>query len=151
MTIAKICTIKTSTVHIIFYLHRRSEQASRPHSWHSTKLGEGQPDLEGGMMDSLTTSWHQSYPTSASTTDLSGGFDTTGGYLRKSPDQYSSRGSMESLDPTQSPHHHPAIQQQHPLGHRSHSGSHPAYSSCQQLSSARFMKHPPKQASCYCS
>ncbi|KAM4720431.1 protein Shroom3 isoform 2-T2 [Anableps anableps] len=122
---------------VLRFTSRRGEQASRPHSWHSTKLGEDHPELEQGMMDSMGTSWHQSYPTSASTTDLSGGFDTSGGYLRKSPDQYSSRGSMESLDPAQSSHHHPATQQQHPLGHRSHSGSHPAYSSCQQLSSAR--------------
>lgn len=120
---------------VLRFTHRGSEQTSRPHSWHSTKLGEGHPELDPGMMDSMSTSWHQSYPTSASTTDLSGGFDTSGGYLRKSPDQYSSRGSMESLDPTQSPHQHPtAQQQQHPLGPRSHSGS---YSSCQQLSSAR--------------
>ncbi|KAI4873901.1 hypothetical protein NFI96_006468 [Prochilodus magdalenae] len=55
--------------------------------------------------------WHQSYHSSASTTDLSA-YDT--GYLRKSPDQYSSRGSMESLDPP-----------------------HPAYSSCNQLSSSK--------------
>ncbi|KAM4533143.1 protein Shroom3 isoform 2-T3 [Fundulus diaphanus] len=122
---------------VLRFTSRRSEQASRPHSWHSTKLGEGHPDLGQGMTDSMSTSWHQSYPTSASTSDLSGGFDPSGGYLRKSPDQYSSRGSMESLDPAQSSHHHPAIQQHHPLGHRSHSGPHPTYSSCQQLSSAR--------------
>nr|XP_049593110.1 protein Shroom3 isoform X4 [Syngnathus scovelli] len=70
---------------------------------------------------------------SASTTDLSGPFESDGGYLRKSPDQYSSRGSMESLDPPQSAH----LQHQHTLGHHTHSGAHPAYSSCQQLSSAR--------------
>ncbi|XP_072517918.1 protein Shroom3 [Salminus brasiliensis] len=55
--------------------------------------------------------WHQSYHSSASTTDLSG-YDA--GFLRKSPDQYSSRGSMESLDPP-----------------------HPAYSSCNQLSASK--------------
>ncbi|XP_051536232.1 protein Shroom3-like isoform X2 [Myxocyprinus asiaticus] len=55
--------------------------------------------------------WHQSYHSSASTTDLSG-YET--GFLRKSPDQYSSRGSMESLDHT-----------------------HPVYSSCYQLSSSK--------------
>ncbi|XP_059398766.1 protein Shroom3-like isoform X7 [Carassius carassius] len=55
--------------------------------------------------------WHQSYHSSASSTDLSG-FES--GFLRKSPDQYSSRGSMESLDHT-----------------------HPAYSSCYQLSSSK--------------
>ncbi|XP_076850482.1 protein Shroom3 isoform X2 [Brachyhypopomus gauderio] len=55
--------------------------------------------------------WHQSYHSSASTTDLSG-YDA--GSLRKSPDQYSSRGSMESLDHT-----------------------HPTYSSCHQLSASK--------------
>ncbi|XP_035247840.1 protein Shroom3 isoform X2 [Anguilla anguilla] len=92
---------------------RRSEPASRPHSWHSTKLGEGQP--ESSMMQisqgTMGTPWHQTYHSSASTTDLSS-YDP--GYLRKSPDQYSSRGSMESLD-----------------------HGHPAYSSCQQLSPSK--------------
>ncbi|XP_030623773.1 protein Shroom3 [Chanos chanos] len=55
--------------------------------------------------------WHQNYHSSASTTDLS---SYEAGYLRKSPDQYSSRGSMESLDPP-----------------------HPTYSSCHQLSSSK--------------
>uniref|UniRef100_UPI003AAECD5B protein Shroom3 n=1 Tax=Centroberyx gerrardi TaxID=166262 RepID=UPI003AAECD5B len=76
----------------------------------------------------------------ASTTDLSAGFDSGGGgYLRKSPDQYSSRGSMESLDPPQSSQQHPGVlhHPHHPLSHHSHTGPHPAYSSCHQLSSAR--------------
>lgn len=76
---------------------------------------------------------------SASTTDLSSGFDS-GTYLRKSPDQYSSRGSMESLDPPVSSQYHSGAQHHHPLGHHSHSGSHPTYSSCHQLSSARFIQ-----------
>ncbi|KAJ8286658.1 hypothetical protein GJAV_G00041680 [Gymnothorax javanicus] len=93
--------------------NRRSEPASRPHSWHSTKLGEGQPD--SSMMQisqgTMGTPWHQACHSSVSTTDLSS-YDP--GYLRKSPDQYSSRGSMESLD-----------------------HSHPSYSSCQQLSPSK--------------
>ncbi|XP_044000371.1 protein Shroom3 isoform X2 [Gambusia affinis] len=88
-------------------------------------------------METMGPVWGHSYPTSSSTSDLSVGFDPSGGYLRKSPDQYSSRGSMESLDPAQSSHHHPVTQQQLPLGHRGQTGPNPAYSSCQQLSSAR--------------
>ncbi|XP_053543978.1 protein Shroom3 isoform X2 [Ictalurus punctatus] len=91
--------------------HRGSEPGSRPHSWHSTKLGEGPLDSDSMMQISqgaMGAPWHQSYHGSASTTDLSG-YDAV--FLRKSPDQYSSRGSMESLD-----------------------HSHPAYSSCNQLS-----------------
>nr|XP_046146582.1 protein Shroom3-like isoform X1 [Oncorhynchus gorbuscha] len=96
--------------------NRRSEPVSRPHSWHSTKLGEGQPDpsmvqISQGTID---PPWHHTFNSSASTTDLSG-YDP--GYLRKSPDQYSSRGSMESLG-----EHH----------------GHPAYSSsCHQLSASK--------------
>ncbi|XP_020495687.1 protein Shroom3 isoform X1 [Labrus bergylta] len=115
--------------------NRRSESASRPHSWHSTKLGDGQQELNQGGMDTMSNAWHHGYHASASTTDLSGGFDSGGGYLRKSPDQYSSRGSMESLDPPQSSQLHPGAQHHH--HHHSHSGPHPAYSSCHQLSSAR--------------
>nr|XP_013807284.1 PREDICTED: protein Shroom3 [Apteryx mantelli mantelli] len=51
----------------------------------------------------LGTPWHQSYHSSSSTSDLSG---YEHGYLRRSPDQYSSRGSMESLDHS-SPGYHP--------------------------------------------
>ncbi|XP_034402679.1 protein Shroom3 isoform X3 [Cyclopterus lumpus] len=116
---------------------RRSETASRPHSWHSTKLCEGQQPSEQEGMDTMSSTWHHSYHASASTTDLSGGFDSGGSYLRKSPDQYSSRGSMESLDPPQSSQLHSGAQHHHPLGHHTHSGPHPAYSSCHQLSSAR--------------
>lgn len=94
--------------------NRRSEPGSRPHSWHSTKLGDGPQDSDSMMQvtqGGVGAPWHQSYHSSASTTDLSG-FEA--GFLRKSPDQYSSRGSMESLD-----------------------HSHPAYSSCYHLSSSK--------------
>ncbi|KAL4617313.1 protein Shroom3 isoform X1 [Arapaima gigas] len=93
--------------------NRRSEPGSRPHSWHSTKLGEGQqdPSMMQISQSGIGAPWHRTCQSSASTTDLSS-YDP--GYLRKSPDQYSSRGSMESLD-----------------------HGHPAYSSCHQLSSSK--------------
>ncbi|XP_019377863.1 PREDICTED: protein Shroom3 [Gavialis gangeticus] len=50
----------------------------------------------------IGTPWYQSYHSSSSTSDLSG-YDHV--YLRRSPDQYSSRGSMESLDHTPSGYH----------------------------------------------
>nr|XP_008519046.1 PREDICTED: protein Shroom3 [Equus przewalskii] len=79
--------------------HRRSELAGRPHSWHSTKFGENQPDasmmqISQGM---IGTPWAQSYHSSSSTSDLSN-YDHA--YLRRSPDQCSSQGSMESLEPS---------------------------------------------------
>ncbi|KAG8454268.1 hypothetical protein GDO86_000783 [Hymenochirus boettgeri] len=52
--------------------------------------------------------WHQSYHSSSSTSDLSV-YDH--GYLRRSPDQYSSRGSMESLDQSSAAYHHCHISQ----------------------------------------
>ncbi|XP_037685964.1 protein Shroom3 isoform X3 [Choloepus didactylus] len=45
----------------------------------------------------IGTPWHQSYHSSSSTSDLSN-YDHT--YLRRSPDQCSSQGSMESLEPS---------------------------------------------------
>ncbi|KAL6470757.1 hypothetical protein MHYP_G00218760 [Metynnis hypsauchen] len=99
---------------VLRFTSRRSEPGSRPHSWHSTKLGEGPLDPDSMMQISqgaMGAPWHQGYHSSASTTDLSG-YDA--GFLRKSPDQYSSRGSMESLDPP-----------------------HPTYSSCNQLSASK--------------
>ncbi|KAM9237542.1 protein Shroom3 [Dugong dugon] len=45
----------------------------------------------------IGTPWHQSYHSSSSTSDLSS-YDHT--YLRRSPDQCSSQGSMESLEPS---------------------------------------------------
>ncbi|XP_023782865.1 protein Shroom3 isoform X1 [Cyanistes caeruleus] len=84
---------------------RRSETPGRPHSWHSTKLAENQPDPSMMQISqgTLGTPWHQSYHSSSSTSDLSA---YEHGYLRRSPDQYSSRGSMESLDHS-SPAYHP--------------------------------------------
>nr|DBA28752.1 TPA: hypothetical protein GDO54_009057 [Pyxicephalus adspersus] len=50
----------------------------------------------------LGSPWHQAYHSSSSASDLS---SYEHGYLRRSPDQYSSRGSMESLDHTSSAYH----------------------------------------------
>uniref|UniRef100_A0A8C8RRI0 Shroom family member 3 n=1 Tax=Pelusios castaneus TaxID=367368 RepID=A0A8C8RRI0_9SAUR len=86
------------------FLPRRGELVGRPHSWHSAKFIENQPDpsmmqISQGM---IGTPWRQSYHSSSSTSDLSG-YDH--GYLRRSPDQYSSWGSMETLDHTPSGYH----------------------------------------------
>ncbi|KAM9841125.1 protein Shroom3 [Aulostomus maculatus] len=116
--------------------NRRGDPASRPHSWHSTKLVAGQQESHQGGTNVMSSAWHHSYHTSASTTDLSGEFESGGSYLRKSLDQYSSRGSMESLDHPQSSQLHPGAEH-HPFSHHTQSGPYTVYSSCQQLSSAR--------------
>nr|XP_055153234.1 protein Shroom3 isoform X4 [Symphalangus syndactylus] len=84
---------------MFLFATRRSEPAGRPHSWHTTKSGEKQPDasmmqISQGM---IGPPWHQSYHSSSSTSDLSN-YDHA--YLRRSPDQCSSQGSMESLEPS---------------------------------------------------
>ncbi|XP_030348474.1 protein Shroom3 isoform X2 [Strigops habroptila] len=83
---------------------RRSETLGRPHSWHSSKLAENQPNPSMMQISqgTLGTPWHQSYHSSSSTSDLSG---YEHGYLRRSPDQYSCRGSMESLDHSSAGYH----------------------------------------------
>ncbi|XP_072352431.1 protein Shroom3 isoform X1 [Scyliorhinus torazame] len=99
-----ITLVKGSYKTLKLLIRRRTEPTARPHSWHSTKLVENQPD--SSMMQisqgTISTPWHQTYHSSSSTSDLSG-YDH--GYLRRSPDQYSSRGSMESLDHTNPPYH----------------------------------------------
>ncbi|XP_061654876.1 protein Shroom3 isoform X3 [Phyllopteryx taeniolatus] len=99
---------------------RLSPTSPPPHRRQPKTTHRSRPCSTGGVQLRIKNS--------ASTADLSGGFESDGGYLRKSPDQYSSRGSMESLDPPQSAH------LQH---HHTHSAPHHAYSSCQQLSSSR--------------
>ncbi|XP_067846225.1 protein Shroom3 isoform X2 [Heptranchias perlo] len=99
-----ITLVKGSYKTLKLLIRRRTEPTARPHSWHSTKLVENQPD--SSMMQisqgTISTPWHQTYHSSSSTSDLSG-YDH--GYLRRSPDQYSSRGSMESLEHTNPPYH----------------------------------------------
>ncbi|XP_072921144.1 protein Shroom3 isoform X1 [Hemitrygon akajei] len=99
-----ITLVKGSYKSLKLLIRRRTEPTARPHSWHSAKLAENQPD--SSMMQisqgTISTPWHQTYHSSSSTSDLSG-YDH--GYLRRSPDQYSSRGSMESLDHTNLPYH----------------------------------------------
>ncbi|XP_043827844.1 protein Shroom3 isoform X3 [Dromiciops gliroides] len=77
--------------------NRCSEPVSQPHSWHSTKSGEDKPDASMMQISQGTigTPWHQNYHSSSSTSDVS---NYSHAYPRRSPDQYSSQGSMESLD-----------------------------------------------------
>ncbi|XP_040822876.1 protein Shroom3 [Ochotona curzoniae] len=125
--------------------HRRSEPAGRPHSWHMTKSGETLADASMMQVSQGTigTPWHQSYHSSSSTSDLS---TYEHAYLRRSPDQCSSQGSMESLEPSAS---YPACHLLSPakstssidqLGHL-HSKRDSAYSSFSTSSS--ILEYPP--------
>ncbi|XP_077789881.1 protein Shroom3 isoform X2 [Podarcis muralis] len=94
-----ISLVKGSCKKLKLLVRRRSDPVGRPHSWHSAKFIENQPNLSMMQISPgmIGTPWHQAYHSSSSTSDLSG---YEHGYLRRSPDQYSSRGSMESLDHT---------------------------------------------------
>ncbi|KAM8939378.1 protein Shroom3 [Pelodytes ibericus] len=85
-------------------ISRQNEPVTRPHSWHSTKLLESlpNPSMMQISQGTIGSPWHQAYHSSSSTSDLSS-YDH--GFLRRSPDQYSSRGSMESLDHTSPAYH----------------------------------------------
>ncbi|XP_056147154.1 protein Shroom3 [Lampris incognitus] len=55
---------------VLRFTSRRSEAASRPHSWHLTKLGEGQQEpgmmeLSQAEMSTMATHWHHSCHASA--------------------------------------------------------------------------------------
>ncbi|CAM9513341.1 unnamed protein product [Lampetra fluviatilis] len=118
-----ICLVKGSHKTLRLSVHRRSDPVSRPHSWHSTKHEEDEEAT--GMMrisqGSASTAWHPTYHTSSSTSDLSGSYDMAGYGHHLSPDQYSSRGSMDSLDhPTQPSQHHQHLHPHHPHHNQHH-------------------------------
>ncbi|CAM9599209.1 unnamed protein product [Lampetra planeri] len=118
-----ICLVKGSHKTLRLSVRRRSDPVSRPHSWHSTKHEEDEEAT--GMMrisqGSASTAWHPTYHTSSSTSDLSGSYDMAGYGHHLSPDQYSSRGSMDSLDhPTQPSQHHQHLHPHHPHHNQHH-------------------------------
>ncbi|KAG9348911.1 hypothetical protein JZ751_029228 [Albula glossodonta] len=80
----------------------RNEPVSRPHSWHSTKFTEGQSE-PAKTQSTPTPVWHSRYDASSSSNDLSGCWDPAN--LRRVSDQFSSLGSMDSLE--HSPHPYP--------------------------------------------
>ncbi|CAL1593454.1 unnamed protein product [Knipowitschia caucasica] len=81
----------------------RNEPIGRPHSWHSTKFNENQ--LEPTKTQSPPTPvWHSRYDASSSSADLTSSWEQTN--LCRVSDQFSSLGSMDSLEHV--PHPYPA-------------------------------------------
>ncbi|XP_019752044.1 protein Shroom2-like [Hippocampus comes] len=102
-----ICLVKGSHRTLSLMVKRRTEPISRPHSWHSTKFSEGQS--ESAKTQSSPPSavvWHATYDATSSSTDLSSGWEQTN--LCRVSDQFSSLGSMDSLEHV--PHPYPAGQ-----------------------------------------
>uniref|UniRef100_W5MKJ6 Shroom family member 2 n=1 Tax=Lepisosteus oculatus TaxID=7918 RepID=W5MKJ6_LEPOC len=79
----------------------RNEPVSRPHSWHSTKFTENQSEAAKTQL-TPTTVWHTRYDASSSSHDLTGSWDQPN--LRRASDQFSSLGSMDSLEHSSHPY-----------------------------------------------
>ncbi|XP_064792330.1 protein Shroom2 isoform X2 [Oncorhynchus masou masou] len=89
---------------------RRNEAVSRPHSWHATKFNERQSETAKTQSPPPPV-WQTGYDASFSSTNLSSTcWDQNQTNLRRVSDQFSSLGSMDSLDVS----HHP-----YPPGHQS--------------------------------
>uniref|UniRef100_A0A8C7IJ89 ASD1 domain-containing protein n=1 Tax=Oncorhynchus kisutch TaxID=8019 RepID=A0A8C7IJ89_ONCKI len=89
---------------------RRNEAVSRPHSWHATKFNESQSETAKTQSPPPPV-WQTRYDASFSSTNLSSsGWDQNQTNLRRVSDQFSSLGSMDSLDVS----HH-----SYPPGHQS--------------------------------
>ncbi|XP_041067493.1 protein Shroom2 isoform X2 [Carcharodon carcharias] len=93
-----ICLVKGSHRTLKMVVRRCNEPASRPHSWHSTKFTDSQPESAMMQLSSsgVCSSWHSRYHTTSSSNDLSNTWDQTN--LHRISDQFSSLGSMDSLD-----------------------------------------------------
>ncbi|XP_029600439.1 protein Shroom2 isoform X3 [Salmo trutta] len=105
-----ICLVKGSYKTLNLVVKRRNESVSRPHSWHATKFNESQSETAKTQSPPLPV-WQTRYDASSSSTNLSSsGWDQNQTNLRRVSDQFSSLGSMDSLDVS----HHP-----YPPGHLS--------------------------------
>ncbi|XP_042339581.1 protein Shroom2 isoform X2 [Plectropomus leopardus] len=96
-----ICLVKGSHKTLSLVVKRRNEPISRPHSWHSTKFNENQSET-AKTQSPPTQVWHTRYDASSSSTDLSSGWEQTN--LRRVSDQFSSHGSMDSLEHVSHPY-----------------------------------------------
>ncbi|XP_051231772.1 protein Shroom2 isoform X1 [Dicentrarchus labrax] len=96
-----ICLVKGSHKTLSLVVKRRNEPISRPHSWHSTKFNESQSET-AKTQSPPTPVWHTRYDASSSSTDLSSGWEQTN--LRRVSDQFSSLGSMDSLEHVSHPY-----------------------------------------------
>ncbi|XP_042168938.1 protein Shroom2 isoform X2 [Oncorhynchus tshawytscha] len=105
-----ICLVKGSYKTLNLVVKRRNEAVSRPHSWHATKFNESQSETAKTQSPPPPV-WQTRYDASFSSTNLSSsGWDQNQTNLRRVSDQFSSLGSMDSLDVS----HHP-----YPPGHQS--------------------------------
>ncbi|XP_048855260.1 protein Shroom2-like isoform X2 [Brienomyrus brachyistius] len=93
-----ICLVKGSYKTLSLVVRRRSDPVGRPHSWHSSKFTEAQPEAVTAQ-PTPTPAWHARHSTSPQ--ELSACWDQTN--LRRVSDQFSSLGSMDSLEQSSHP------------------------------------------------
>ncbi|XP_024906757.1 protein Shroom2 isoform X4 [Pteropus alecto] len=93
-----ICLVKGSHKSLKLVVKRRNEVNWRPHSWHAVKFSDGHPDPIAAPFSSASDCppWHGRHHTSSSSQDLSGTWEQTN--LQQASDQFSSLGSVDSLD-----------------------------------------------------
>ncbi|XP_012401558.1 protein Shroom2 isoform X1 [Sarcophilus harrisii] len=96
-----ICLVKGSHKTLKLVVKRRNDVGCRPHSWHATKFTESHPEAISSQSN-VCTSWHSRYHASSSSHDLSSSWDQTN--LHRTSDQFSSLGSMDSLDHPSQPY-----------------------------------------------
>ncbi|MCI4375566.1 hypothetical protein PGIGA_G00111030 [Pangasianodon gigas] len=90
-----ICLVKGSHKTLTLVVKRKNEPMSRPHSWHSTKFNENQSD-SAKTQSTPSPVWQTRYDASSFSSDLTTGWDQPN--LRRVSDQFSSLGSMDSLE-----------------------------------------------------
>ncbi|KAI4884710.1 hypothetical protein NFI96_024806 [Prochilodus magdalenae] len=90
-----ICLVKGSHKTLTLVVKRRNESMSRPHSWHATKFNERESEI-GKPQSTPSPVWQTRYDASSLSSDLTAGWDQTN--LRRVSDQFSSLGSMDSLE-----------------------------------------------------
>ncbi|KAG7326429.1 hypothetical protein KOW79_009830 [Hemibagrus wyckioides] len=90
-----ICLVKGSHKTLSLVVKRKNEPMSRPHSWHSTKFNENQSDT-AKTQSTPSPVWQTRYDASSFSSDLPTGWDQPN--LRRVSDQFSSLGSMDSLE-----------------------------------------------------
>ncbi|KAL1272822.1 hypothetical protein QQF64_028684, partial [Cirrhinus molitorella] len=95
-----ICLIKGSHKTLSLVVKRRNEPMSRPHSWHATKFNESHSEAKTQSTPSPV--WQTRYDASSFPSELSTGWEQTN--LRRVSDQFSSLGSMDSLEHSSHPY-----------------------------------------------
>ncbi|XP_068126000.1 protein Shroom2 isoform X2 [Hyperolius riggenbachi] len=98
-----ICLVKGSHKTLKMIVKRKNDVAYRPHSWHSAKFIESPMESLTAQLSSsnFNPSWNSRYHSSSLSNDLPSPWDQTN--LQRSSGQFSSMGSMDSIDQTYQP------------------------------------------------